>query len=492
MHAVAIRLGGAVAIALVGALLFAARAHGDVPPGFDLFETDPEQTVFSFREEFTIPPNFFDQGSAPFQGDVAFGGVPLGTFQGRDVGDADTVLRRVAEVLLAPPFPASGSTQVEVAALNLRAMQPIQVDVAGTPQVWDVAAAPSTAQQSFGQLDITQTSDVGGTYNSQLVAFPRFTFTRMGDGATRVFDTGELFQQSNGPQRIDILQDLSQGSVNTPWRVMCVPPALPVLGVNDGFCPGLDPQSGELAVTPRAGRLVRHGVLPAQPRLEHFNCYAIRSRRGFRRGPVRVEDQFGASSVRLSRPSALCTPARKNSEPFANRRAHLQCATVARTPAFGPPRPVAVRNQFGPAVLEVVRPTSLCTPTAKSRRPRRRPPALGAENTVDHFACYEVTLSAEGAPVRAVTVRDQFGRRGLRPIAPRRLCAPTRKNSEPLLHPVQHLLCYSVAGRGRVRRRAVRTRNQFGTGVVRLRRYANFCVPTLKSPSLTTPFRRGR
>ncbi len=216
MHAVAIRLGGAVAIALVAVLLFAARAHGDVPPGFDLFETDPESTVFSFREEFTIPPNFFDQGSAPFQGDVALGGVQIDSFQGRDVGDADSVLQRVAAVLLSPPFPASGSTQVDVAALNLQAIQPIQVDVGGTPQPWDVAAVPSGAQQSFGQLDITQTSDAGGTYNSQLIVFPRFTFTRLSDGATRVLDTGEMYQQANGSQRLDMLVDLAQGSVNTP------------------------------------------------------------------------------------------------------------------------------------------------------------------------------------------------------------------------------------------------------------------------------------
>ncbi len=261
---------------------------------------------------------------------------------------------------------------------------------------------------------------------------------------------------------------------------MCVPPALPVLGLNDGFCPGLDPGTGEKAVTARTGRLFRHGVLPAQPRLEHFGCYAIRSRRGFKRRTVTLADQFGESRARVARPSALCAPARKNSEPLVNRRAHLQCALISRSPAFGAPRRVAVRNQFGPALLEVVRPTSLCTPTAKSRRPRRRPLALGLENQVDHFTCYEVRLTTEGVPVAAVTARDQFGRRRLRPVAPRRLCAPTRKSTEPLLHPVRHLLCYQVAGRGRVRSRRVRTRNQFGSGVVTLRRYANFCVPTLK------------
>jgi hypothetical protein len=482
MHAVAIRLGGAVAIALVGALLFAARAHGDVPPGFDLFETDPEATVFSFREEFTIPPNFFDQGSQPFEGDVVLGGRPLNTFQGRDVGDADTIFRRTEPIALAPPFPASGSTPYELVSLNLQAMQPIPVIVGGAPQLWDVSATRSEAQQSFGQIDVTQTSDAGGTYATQVIAFPRFTFTRLTDGAIRVFDTGEMYQAANGPQRIDMLQDLSAGSQNTPWRIMCVPPALPVLGVNDGFCPGLDPQTGEKALTPWVGRLARHGVYPAQPRLEHFNCYAIRARRGFRRRTVALEDQFGASNAKVGRPSALCAPARKDREPFENRRAHLQCAAIERTPGFGPPRAVAVRNQFGPTVLDVTRPTSLCTPTAKSRRPRRRPVALGRENMVDHFTCYEVTLADQGAPVRAVTARDQFGRRALGLITPRRLCSPTRKNAEPLLHPVQHLLCYRVAGRGRVRRRAVRTRNQFGSGVVRLRRYANFCVPTLKVP----------
>src|SRR5918999_3691267 len=89
------------------ALAFATPASADVPPGFDLFETDPEATVFSFREEFTIPPNFFDQGSEPFQGDVNFGGVPLGTFMGNRTGDADTVVEREQLAAIAPGSGAS-------------------------------------------------------------------------------------------------------------------------------------------------------------------------------------------------------------------------------------------------------------------------------------------------------------------------------------------------------------------------------------------------
>ena len=45
-----------------------ASSAGAVEPGFDLFETDPAGTTFSFREEFTIPPSFFEQGSACVRG----------------------------------------------------------------------------------------------------------------------------------------------------------------------------------------------------------------------------------------------------------------------------------------------------------------------------------------------------------------------------------------------------------------------------------------
>src|SRR3954469_1677838 len=125
MGFVARTFGGGIAL-LVALLVMVAPATADVPPGFDLFETDPEQTVFRFEDQATIPANFFDDGSAPFQGDVAFGGVPLNRFQGHDVGDADTVVQRPQASPLAPPFPDETTGPIELIDLSLVSMQPIE------------------------------------------------------------------------------------------------------------------------------------------------------------------------------------------------------------------------------------------------------------------------------------------------------------------------------------------------------------------------------
>src|SRR3954452_8492117 len=90
----------AVLVAAVAALaLFAGDARA-VAPGFDLFQTDPEQNVFKFVGKYAIPAGFFTPDSQPFEGFVNFGGDPLVTFMGNDVGNADTIVERTAK---APP-----------------------------------------------------------------------------------------------------------------------------------------------------------------------------------------------------------------------------------------------------------------------------------------------------------------------------------------------------------------------------------------------------
>ena len=445
--------------------LAAAPAAADVPPGFDLFETDPEATVFSFREEFTIPPNFFDQGSQAFSGDVNFGGVPLNVFQGRDVGDADTVVRRLAPAALAPPFPAQAFVPIELVALNLVSVQPIVVQVGGQTQQWDVSAILSTLQPSRGDMRILQTGPEGGAFDSQLEVLPKFTFTRLSDGATRTIDTGVLPPQNR--------QGLFLQVDAVPWRPGCIAPALAVPGLNDGFCPAFTPAGAKQPALERS-RLVRHGVRPAQPRLEHFKCYAARPLTRFRQRRVSLRDQFGEGRATVIAPLELCTPVRKNREPFLNRTDHLKCYAI-RQPGFGP-RNVAVHNQFGPALLRLVAPSRLCVPSLKTRPTVRRPPR--AVLATDHFKCYSV----RGQPLRRRTsaLTDQFTRERVSVGVPVLLCAPVSKNNGGVKHPVRHLVCYSIAARTALRPRRVRVFNQFGIELLDVVQRRSLCVPSLK------------
>jgi hypothetical protein len=464
-----------VALLAVAALLVtAAPAAADVPPGFDLFETDPGQTVFSFREEFTIPPNFFDEGSAPFQGDVTFAGVPLGTFQGRNVGDADTIVRRLGTVTLAPPFPASGTTAVELVALNLASIEPIQVDVGGTPQLWDVRMGLSPTNPTTGNIDITQTEQGGGTFASQLRIFPGFTFTRLSDGATRELDTA----LGSGEQRAIKSFKLTQVAQNVPWRAGCVPPALRLPGLQGPFCPGLtiNPSRAPYA---QASRIFPHRVFAAQPALEHFRCYPATPRRAFRQRRVRLSDQFATGMVTVGAPNTLCAPARKNREPFRNEKAHLLCFGITPKSRGGKPQ-VSVRNQFGTEQLTLTAARSLCLPSVKGRI-RANLRRLAARDRIDHFACYGVR--GDEQEVRA-TFDDQFSRKEERVLEATRICAPAQKNSARILDPVQHLVCYSIREAQSNRRNGVwKLLNQFGKQVVGVGRQNSVCVPSAKTRS---------
>ena len=76
-------------------------------------------------------------------------------------------------------------------ALSLRSINPITVtfDNGTAPQSWNVGVGLSIFKASTG----TMTIEAGGTFDSSLKVWPRFTFTR--NGVTLVLDTGD----PNGP-----------------------------------------------------------------------------------------------------------------------------------------------------------------------------------------------------------------------------------------------------------------------------------------------------
>lgn len=457
-----------LAVASAFAVTSAAAAF---PAGADLFETDPEATHFAFQGDFALPAGFFDPGSQAFQGQVRFGGVPLKTFGGRDVGDADTVVKRLAPANLGPPFPATDTVPIELVQLSLQSTSPITVTVGGTTQVWDVTAEVSPSARSQGTMTVTKTNDRGGTFDSHLTVTPLFHFTRRTDGVQRFLDLGALRLPAAA------LDALTLRAAGVPWASRCVDPALAVPGLNDGFCPGLDPD-GEKRLTLEQASLAQHGVWPAQPLPNHYKCYQGESQ-GFRPRSVRLADQFRALRARVLKPLTLCNPVKKNREPIQSPGVHLKCYAIAvRSKLVG--RRVAVVNQLGVEVLNVLRPERLCVPSTK-RPLGKRPPPVETVPAESHFVCYSVKGRAR---TQRLTLSDQFDVERVRVVRAQRLCAAARKNAEPVPHPLRHLVCYRIAPLGGppFRRRVVVVRNQFGVEVVRVLRPETLCIPSVKLP----------
>jgi hypothetical protein len=455
-----------LALATLTVLATAASADAQLAPQFSLFQTDPSQNVFRFAGSSAIPAGFFTPDSQTFEGAANFGGDPLVTFQGQDVGNADTVVERTADAAPGPDGSPGQPAPIELKALSLVSVTPIEVQTGSGPQLWDVRATLSPSRPSTGSVTLTQTQPKGGTFDSQLTVYPVFTFTRLSDGTQRVLDVGAL---PDG-QRPD---DPVVGD-NTPWRAGCVLPALEVANLNSGFCAGQRP-SGGTTLTIEQGKELQHGIRPASTRLEHFGCYTAASGKGFKPRKVTLSDQFGRRLATVRRGLTLCNPSRKNDEAkVVNERDHLRCYATNRG------RPVRLtvflRNQFGPFVADVLEPNSLCVPSTKQVAGAEPPPS--GRFLVDHFQCYRIKprSSFDG---HGILMRDQFGKWKTKIVTPSSLCVPVRKNKTQVGDPVEHLVCY-LAKPTQARKRRVLIRNQFGREATRTIRAGQVCVPSLK------------
>ena len=222
--------------------------------------------------------------------------------------------------------------------------------------------------------------------------------------------------------------------------------------------------------------------------LNHFQCYEVHGDRVNR--SVTLDDQFGASTVRVRQARRICNPADKNGEdPTApGDRDHLVGYTIQQTE----PRPTTIRgvvvaNQFhrGTAdspvlIVDLARAEYLLVPSVKDLMVAPTPVPPG----IDHFKCYRT----RGARFRraGVSIADQFGTIVVDIKRPRRLCVPADKQDEGILNPVPHLMCYEVrlaassppfspAGR-------LFIHNQFGDDILEGFRPRELCVPSFKNP----------
>ena len=147
-----------------------------IPAGDDKFETTGNGETYHNFGAAPIPANFFGSTSEAYTGVVPLVGVPL-----PGEGDIDTIIQRTNDVT------TPGTTGLKMSKLNLKSINSITVtysDPSKPDEQWDMTVTLSTLRASTG----TMTIHSGGTFDSTLNVFPKFTFTR--GSVTKVWDTG--------------------------------------------------------------------------------------------------------------------------------------------------------------------------------------------------------------------------------------------------------------------------------------------------------------
>lgn len=178
---------GALGMITVLAAVPGAQTHG---PGTDHWTHAGGPPVLDEADftAFPIPPGFFAPGSDPFNGIVALGGSVLGP------GNADTSQRRLASATLPPPFPVMDTIPIELVQLSLVSVNPITVTYSGGfPETWNVKVC-TLPPPAPGSGTLRKTHPNGGTFDSVFPVQPRFTFTRISDGAVRNLPTNGVLQ----------------------------------------------------------------------------------------------------------------------------------------------------------------------------------------------------------------------------------------------------------------------------------------------------------
>lgn len=126
----------------------AARADS-IGPGFDLFATAQGTTVF-----------------IPGIGNVQLMGMPVGPF------NTDTIVRRTTG--LSPlNVPGTGTIPIELVALSLHSVQPVQIG----NNFFNVVVTLQPNTISSGQMTVNHTTTGGGTFDSFFDVFFVITFT---------------------------------------------------------------------------------------------------------------------------------------------------------------------------------------------------------------------------------------------------------------------------------------------------------------------------
>ena len=165
---------------------------------------------------------------------------------------------------------------------------------------------------------------------------------------------------------------------------------------------------------------------------DHFQCYEIKPKAFATVTGVSVQDQFGMHTETVRFAHRLCAPANKNGEdPSApNHPDHLQ-GHIVSGPNVKVAN-LTVANQFGTIKLDIVKPDILMVPTLKSLDPLALPPALTNPTVdhFQCYKAKRSQGSPKFQKILGVKVQDQFGTAMLDLLKPIRLCAPANKRDE--------------------------------------------------------------
>ena len=213
-----------------------------------------------------------------------------------------------------------------------------------------------------------------------------------------------------------------------------------------------------------------------------FQCYEVDHAR-FSLTGLNLSNEFGTSVAALSRPKRLCNPASIDGDDPAAPSApgHLVGYSLVQTsPPPVPIRDVHVTNALGSFVVEVLRPTRLLVPSAKSLA---APPApLAPSVLLDHFECYRVR-GAGPKNSRSITMQDQFVTAGEKIMQIQQLCVPV-DDGGGITNPASKLTCYRTKYTGASFRgpgTPVFVNNEFGSATLESSHGEELCLPS--SPS---------
>ena len=172
-----------VGMALVVGLFVTSKSEAQatfIPKGDDLFETTGDGgTYHNFGNDGLDAGTFTSNNGSP-----SLEYTQLVTLVGKALGplsDIDTIISRNEDVTV------PGTTSLTMTGLSLESTSPITITYAdGTTENWKMHVGLSALKSSTGSMTI----ESGGTFDSTLKVWPKFTFTSTLDGDTVVVDTG--------------------------------------------------------------------------------------------------------------------------------------------------------------------------------------------------------------------------------------------------------------------------------------------------------------
>src|SRR5262245_5591816 len=174
-----------------------------------------------------------------------------------------------------------------------------------------------------------------------------------------------------------------------------------------------------------------------------MQCYAVKPG-AFARVPVTVETEFGLLSYSVRFPGRLCFRL-AGAEPAPDQ--FLMGYTLRASSRSVPG--VEVATPFGSLKLDVIRPDTLLVPSAVSLTAPPDPPAAPL---LDDFQCYQVRTShgTKFAPIRGVTVADALENVVIDLVKPTRLCTPASLDGDDSVAPDRpRLVCYRTRSSAR-------------------------------------------